>query len=96
MLCKEVLLWRQLRHRHLLEFIGVCVDVFHSPAIVSPWLENGNVLQFVKTKPGAFKLGLVRQTKSLRPSPLNIFVTRTISLAKSQTHLNISTAKYPR
>ncbi len=52
MLCKEVLLWRQFRHRHLLEFIGVCIDVFQSPAIVSPWMEKGDALQFVKSQPG--------------------------------------------
>ncbi|KLO15208.1 kinase-like protein [Schizopora paradoxa] len=60
-LCKEVLLWRQLRHRHLLEFIGICNDVLQSPAIVSPWMQNGSVLQFVRLQPSAVKLRLLSE-----------------------------------
>ncbi|KLO13355.1 hypothetical protein SCHPADRAFT_370815 [Schizopora paradoxa] len=59
--CKEVLLWRQLKHPHLLEFIGVCVDLLQSHAIVSPWMEKGHVLQFVKSQPGVAKLRLLSQ-----------------------------------
>ncbi len=47
-LCKEVLLWRQLRHSNILEFFGICKDLFSSPAIVSPWMVNGSVMQFVE------------------------------------------------
>ncbi|KLO15216.1 kinase-like protein [Schizopora paradoxa] len=60
-LCKEVLLWRQLKHPNLLEFIGICKDALPSPAIVSPWMENGNVLQFVKTQSIEKKLHLLSQ-----------------------------------
>ena len=53
-------MWRQLRHPHLHEFLGLDMLSFDSTAIVSPWMENGNLLQFVKKKPDAERLRLVR------------------------------------
>ncbi|KAI5118348.1 hypothetical protein M0805_009151 [Coniferiporia weirii] len=48
-LLREVLLWRQLRHPHLLQLIGVHNDKGLSmlPLIVSEWMESGNVLQYM-------------------------------------------------
>ncbi|KLO15195.1 kinase-like protein, partial [Schizopora paradoxa] len=48
-LCKEVLLWRQLHHPNILEFLGIWKDSSTLPAIVSAWMENGNVTQFCQT-----------------------------------------------
>ena len=57
-LCREVLLWRQLRHPHLLEYLGLYKQS-QLPAIVSPWMENGTVLPFLKMKPFANRVILV-------------------------------------
>ncbi|KAF9001402.1 kinase-like protein [Hymenopellis radicata] len=50
--CHEALLWRQLRHPRLLPFLGVVDDLFpHSFCLVSPWMENGNIMQFLIKNP---------------------------------------------
>lgn len=42
--CREALVWRQLRHKHILPFLGVDNDTFSSYlCMVSPWLSNGDV-----------------------------------------------------
>ncbi|KAJ7770535.1 kinase-like domain-containing protein [Mycena metata] len=38
------LVWRDLHHPHILPFIGIDRDTFPSLAIVSPWMEQGTVL----------------------------------------------------
>ncbi|EIN12521.1 kinase-like protein [Punctularia strigosozonata HHB-11173 SS5] len=45
MICREATLWRQLYHPNVLPFIGVDRVTFNScHALVSPWLNNGNIL----------------------------------------------------
>ncbi|KAI0783265.1 kinase-like domain-containing protein [Abortiporus biennis] len=45
-LCREALVWRQLRHENILPFFGVDRDTF-GPflCMVSPWMEYGNMMQ---------------------------------------------------
>jgi serine/threonine protein kinase len=46
---REALFWRQLRHPYITPFYGVCVDCFAPHmAIVTPWMPNGNLLQFLR------------------------------------------------
>ncbi|KAH7905316.1 kinase-like domain-containing protein [Hygrophoropsis aurantiaca] len=58
--CKEVVLWRQLASPYVLPFYGVC----HKPenplymGVVMPWMENGNILQYLKNCPHADKYSL--------------------------------------
>jgi serine/threonine protein kinase len=50
LLCKEALLWRQLRHPHVLEFFGVDVETFasrNSLCLVSLWMERGTLKEFI-------------------------------------------------
>ncbi|TDL18692.1 kinase-like protein [Rickenella mellea] len=63
-LCREVLLWRQLNHPHLLEFLGVCKYSSPYTSIVSPWMENGTVLNFVQTRPKVGRIRLLKQVAS--------------------------------
>ena len=43
------MLWRQLRHQNILPFYGVTVDAFAPQlAMISPWLENGCVIRYLK------------------------------------------------
>ncbi|GLB43188.1 putative protein tyrosine kinase [Lyophyllum shimeji] len=47
---QEIVSWRQLSHPNLLPLLGVS-DLGDGtlPALVSPWLENGNITQFLRT-----------------------------------------------
>ncbi|KDQ08936.1 hypothetical protein BOTBODRAFT_117804, partial [Botryobasidium botryosum FD-172 SS1] len=47
---REVNVWKDLRHRYVLRFIGLCkieVDVY----MVSPWMEKGESLKYVRNNP---------------------------------------------
>ncbi|KAK7063540.1 kinase-like protein [Favolaschia claudopus] len=46
--CREALVWQQLRHPHILPFIGIDRHTFPSSlCMVSPWMENGTVLKYL-------------------------------------------------
>jgi hypothetical protein len=53
MFISEALVWRQYRHEHLLPMLGLCTyqegDANQSNryAIVSPWMERGNLREFL-------------------------------------------------
>ncbi|KAL0570316.1 Protein kinase of the Mitotic Exit Network [Marasmius crinis-equi] len=47
----EVLIWRQLRHPNIHQFLGVTNELFEpSYCIVSPWMANGDVMSYSRTK----------------------------------------------
>ncbi|KAJ7852569.1 kinase-like domain-containing protein, partial [Mycena leptocephala] len=49
---KEVLIWRQLRHPNILFLLGINLEEF-SPSfcLISPWLAQGTILEFLQTNP---------------------------------------------
>ncbi|KAF9041942.1 kinase-like protein, partial [Hymenopellis radicata] len=50
--CQEALVWKQLRHPNVLPFLGVSQDLFHpSYCLISPWMENGNIVAFLSNNP---------------------------------------------
>ncbi|KAJ7586154.1 kinase-like domain-containing protein [Mycena floridula] len=50
--CREALVWRQLNHPNVLPFLGVNVDLFApSFCLISPWMSNGNLMQFLQRNP---------------------------------------------
>lgn len=54
-----MVLWKQLHHENLLPFNGACMtDRF---GMVSPWLENGNIISFTRKNPEVHRLWLVRR-----------------------------------
>jgi len=59
MFCKEVVTWNALQHPNVLPLIGATISetVF---AMISEWMPNGNINEFLKTHPDADRLGLVR------------------------------------
>ena len=67
MFCKEVVTWKTLRHPNVLPLIGVTMTktVF---AMVSEWMVNGNISEFVKANPSADRLGLVGFPFNVLPS----------------------------
>jgi hypothetical protein len=52
MLHKEAIVWRQLQHPHVLPFLGLDQGLFSDNdriSMVSPWMDNGTLCQFVKS-----------------------------------------------
>ncbi|KAF8183729.1 kinase-like domain-containing protein, partial [Mycena galopus ATCC 62051] len=48
--CREALLWKDLHHPHILPFLGIDRDSFPSSlCMVSPWMEHGTVINYLKT-----------------------------------------------
>ena len=56
--CKEVVAWKAFQHPNVLPLIGATIseDKF---AMVSDWMANGNIRDFVKAHPDANRLELV-------------------------------------
>jgi serine/threonine protein kinase len=51
-LCKEAILWRQLQHPHILNFLGVDAETFasrNSLCMVSPWMNRGTLKEFINS-----------------------------------------------
>ncbi|KAF8174662.1 kinase-like domain-containing protein, partial [Mycena galopus ATCC 62051] len=49
---REALIWRQLCHPNLLPFFGLYYhDLDNRLCLVSPWMENGNVVEFLRKNP---------------------------------------------
>ena len=68
--CKEFVTWKVLRHPNVLPLVGVMVteDRF---AMVSKWMANGNISQFVTARPDANRFELVSSlSKSMRSSTI--------------------------
>ena len=59
---KEALLWGHLFHPNILPFYGIyhLGDTRGRISFVSPWMENGNVTEYLKRHPLANRLLLVR------------------------------------
>lgn len=52
-------MWGILRHPNILPFEGIAIFGAQF-AIISGWMANGNINEFVKENPGANRLKLVR------------------------------------
>ncbi|KAF5357891.1 hypothetical protein D9756_001785 [Leucocoprinus leucothites] len=57
---REIHVWSKLRNKHILSFYGIVTDQGKHMHMVSPWLENGNVLDYARQNPEANKLNLIR------------------------------------
>ena len=55
---REVIAWRHLRHPNILPFIGVNLERRRF-AMVSEWMDNGNIREFVEKKKGVNRAQLV-------------------------------------
>ncbi|KAF9644872.1 kinase-like protein [Thelephora ganbajun] len=56
--CKEVLMWKALRHPNVLPLLGVMM-INTQFAMVSEWMVNGNIKEFVKAHTSADRLELL-------------------------------------
>ena len=59
---REAVLWGQLSHSNLLPFYGIyrLEDTHRRICLVSPWMENGNVNDFLEKEPDFPRISLVR------------------------------------
>ncbi|KAF9001995.1 kinase-like domain-containing protein [Cyathus striatus] len=55
----EIEVWAELLHDHILPFYGVVTDLGQHIHMVSPWQDNGNVLDYVQSHPTADRMCLV-------------------------------------
>ncbi|PCH44580.1 kinase-like protein [Wolfiporia cocos MD-104 SS10] len=57
---KEVVIWKQLRHRSIVPLLGVIVPRRPGPCfMVSPWMSRGNLTEYIRLNPKANKLRLI-------------------------------------
>lgn len=57
------MVWRRLRHPNVLPFMGVNVNIFKPRiALISPWMNNGHMLYYLKKFPDANRLMMVRKS----------------------------------
>ena len=56
--CKEVVTWKALRHQNVLPLLGVTMSSSRF-TMVSEWMHNGNINEFVKTHRDANRFELV-------------------------------------
>ncbi|KAK1217181.1 hypothetical protein PQX77_020189 [Marasmius sp. AFHP31] len=49
---REAILWRQMKHPNLLPCLGIYeLEDSHQLCLISPWMENGNLVQYLKNTP---------------------------------------------
>ncbi|KAL5520752.1 hypothetical protein ACEPAF_2755 [Sanghuangporus sanghuang] len=58
-ICREAFIWKPLKHPNVLPFLGICTDGFPSIGLVSPFMDNGNMLSYIKRKPDIDKLEIM-------------------------------------
>ena len=54
-LYREALLWRTLNHPSVLSFLGLCYTAVNGntgPWMISPWMENGDLTNYLQRHPG--------------------------------------------
>ena len=59
LLAREVVAWKWLQHKNILPFIGVTREF----AIVSDFMENGNIMKFIAEHPSYNRLHLVSKAR---------------------------------
>jgi hypothetical protein len=63
--------WKTLRHPNILPLIGVTMSEAQF-AMISDWMVNGNINDFVKAHPDANRLELVGLSFKTSPSSLQV------------------------
>lgn len=61
---REAIIWGQLFHPNVLPFYGIhsLGDFRKSLCLVSPWISNGNLLDFLSERPHIDRIPLVQNT----------------------------------
>jgi len=59
--CREGVAWKHLRHPNILPLLGVTLNFEHRFALVSEWMEHGNVNEFIEADEHVNRVELVRR-----------------------------------
>ena len=57
--CKEVMIWKALRHQNVAPLLGVMMNN-NEFVMVSEWMANGNIIEFIEMRRDANRFKLVR------------------------------------
>jgi len=62
-LLRQIRVWGNIEHANIIPFLGISFD-FHGrmPCLVSPFLRNGNIVDYLKKHPHASRLTFIHQT----------------------------------
>lgn len=55
----EAVVWRSLSHPNVMSFLGAASTDLYPLALVSTWMENGDIIKYVQAHPEANRLSLV-------------------------------------
>ena len=69
--CKEVMIWKMLRHPNVLPLLGVKMED-QQFVMVSEWMENGNINEFIKAHEDIDRIELVGFVPAVGYAPLSI------------------------
>ncbi|KAK0447528.1 kinase-like domain-containing protein, partial [Armillaria borealis] len=62
---REALVWRQLRHENILPFLRVNSSYFEPRhCLISPWMKNGNIIQYLEKNKDHDRLKSIREVAS--------------------------------
>ncbi len=60
-MCRETIVWKQLRHDNILPFVSVdTLTIPEKYCLISPWMDNDNVLHDLEKHPDTDRLKCVR------------------------------------
>ena len=72
---REVYIWSQLRHVNVQELLGV-VEIEGGLGMVSPWMEHGNLQDYIKLYPNVERyqfVGVLFYSKPLLAEPHEVY-----------------------
>jgi len=63
--------WKYVSHPNVLPFLGVSETLF-SFSLISPWLQNGNIIEYIRKHREANRLQLVSDHHEPHTNPLRL------------------------
>ena len=64
LIAKEIRVWASLSHPNVLKLLGYILEENGFPSLISEWIGEGTVLEYVKNRPETNTVPLVRITRS--------------------------------
>jgi len=77
MFCKEAVMWKHLRHRNIVPFLGATLDPLQ---LVSAWMPARGLTEYVTAHPESDRLGLVSSLPDVSGKFLTLFASCMTSL----------------
>lgn len=82
--CKEVVLWNHLKHPNVVPFLGATL---HPPQLVSVWMPNKGLTEYVTAHPEKNRLRLVGFPPVVSGQVLTLFASYVMSLKVCTTFI---------